>query len=416
MKKIFKYICVYAGVLAVLMLALWASTKLPQARIDRNIEKSFILLNEEGPYAYVLDGRPTSMLDNYTDTITLTVCKSSGPQEKQSFLTNPFFGGDDVLGNLGKYCVGEVVPESYYVRYWIGSRIFLRPLLEVADMQYIRYATITLTFVLFALAVLSIGRNLSVWSGLAFVIGIYLIRPYICARCLQYACCPLIALLAVLAVPLIERKLDSYPMFFMVVGIVTMFFDFYTVPILTFGLPMIYLMSLRAKNGMPMSIKDVLLCLAGWGAGYLLTWLVKMALVDIFTEYAGFSNGFSELRMWLRKSPETSDAASAYIKAFAALRKVIVPDMKTGIIMTSLLTAVTAVFIYRVRKGETRVLKANAAMLVVGLLPLLWFAAATKPITNHAFFQYRSIAVTYWAIGAWVAVPKVRRVNVIFNE
>lgn len=404
MRKIWvKYVCVFACVLLSLMFLLWVSTKLPQAKIDQNIAKSYARLASEGPYAYVLDGRPTSMLDNYTDSIILTVCKSSGPQEDKAFLTNPFFGGSDVLGALGKYCAGEQEPDSYYVRYWLGFRMFFRPLLEFLDLQQIRYVTIAVFFCLFSMAVLSVSRNVSVRAGIAFLLSIYLIRPYICSRCMQYVCCPVISLSAVLFVPWVERKIENCPLFFMVIGMVTMFFDFYTVPVLTFGLPMIYLMAIRGKKGSQISLKTVLFCFAGWSAGYVMTWIVKLALVELFTEYKGFSNGFSELQMWLRRSPESASVAGAFKQAFIALWGVILPDIKTRIIISALCAAVIVALAYEIKKGNWPELKENSTVLAVGLLPLLWFAAATKPITNHAFFQYRSIAVSYWAIGAWVS-------------
>lgn len=402
-KTLFKYIAVFVCVLSVLTLALWASTKLPQERIDRNVESSYERLNFEGLYGYVLDNRRSSVLDNFTDSIILTVCKSSAPQTDKGFLTNPFFGNGDPLTNLGKFCAGEIEPDSFYGRYWLGFRIFLRPLLEITDLQYIRYMMIAAFFAVLGMVVLSVCRNLSMPAGAAFFISIYLIRPYVCSRCMQYFCCPMIAMTAMLFVPLAERKLKSCPIFFMVIGMVTMFFDFYTVPVLTFGLPMIYLISIRAKKGSPMRLRAVLSCLALWAVGYLMTWVVKLSIMDIFTDQPGFSIGIGEIGLWMGKNPEAANFFASYIGAFDALKKVILPDMKTTVIMAALLFAVIAIAVLSVRKGYKAELKKGSTALLVGLLPIIWFAAATFPITMHAFFQYRSIAVTYWAIGAWIS-------------
>ena len=45
---------------------------------------------------------------------------------------------------------------------------------------------------------------------------------------------------------------------------------------------------------------------------------------------------------------------------------------------------------------------AHAKLLAVALLPLIWFAVTAQPIAIHYWYQYRGIALTYWAVGAYV--------------
>ena len=40
----------------------------------------------------------------------------------------------------------------------------------------------------------------------------------------------------------------------------------------------------------------------------------------------------------------------------------------------------------------------NGALAATALLPLAWMCAAATPSANHAFFQYRSLAATFWGL------------------
>ena len=38
------------------------------------------------------------------------------------------------------------------------------------------------------------------------------------------------------------------------------------------------------------------------------------------------------------------------------------------------------------------------------VLPLLWFCCTAQPIAIHYWYQYRSIALTHWAVGTYVTM------------
>lgn len=261
-KRIAGYAGLFLAVLIICTSLLWVSTRLPQEKIDLHVARSADILESEGQYAYILDGRKSSMLDNYTDSIILTVCKTSSPNEPLSFLTNPIFDGDTPLDSLVRYCRDGAEPDGHYVRYWLRFRIFLRPLLEFLDFRGIRYASIALMLLLLVAVFVSVTKNVSLCAGIAFGISMALIRPYVAARCMQFACCPMIALTAMMLVPFIEERRKLRLSFFMVVGMLTMFFDFYTVPVLTFGLPMVYCMAVRLRKGRRITLRDMLGCFA----------------------------------------------------------------------------------------------------------------------------------------------------------
>ena len=46
-------------------------------------------------------------------------------------------------------------------------------------------------------------------------------------------------------------------------------------------------------------------------------------------------------------------------------------------------------------------LKEHFVLLVVAALPLVWMLAAPQPTAIHYWFQYRSIAVSFWSFGMY---------------
>lgn len=401
--------CLFFITLFICSLLLFASELLPQESIDRHVSASVERLEFEGPYAYILDGRRSAMLDNYTDAIILTVCRSSHIGEPLSFLTNPMFDGDDPIGSLAAYCREGAEPDGHYVRYWLGFRIFLRPLLEFFTFRGIRFVMLGVLFVLTLLAVISVYKNVSLPAALAFGLSILLIRPYVVSRCMQFACCPLIAVSAMLFVPWAERDRRQCLPFFLVLGMLTMFFDFYTVPALTFGMPMIYYLTILAKKGEKLTAGTVLRCFGMWLLGYVLMWMAKLALTTLFTPYNGFSNSFSEFRLWTNRKSNAEPGQYTALKALAAVFRIICPDTLCKVIMGVLALVCAALMLWAFKTGRNDRLLRALPILYVGLLPLIWFAASARPIIVHTFFQYRSIAVLYWAVGAFVTAALAGR-------
>lgn len=401
--------CLFFITLFLCTLVLFASELLPQEPIDRHVSQSAERLEFEGAYAYILDGRKSAMLDNFTDAIILTVCRSSHIGEPLSFLTNPMFDGDDSVGSLAAYCREGAEPDGHYVRYWLGFRIFLRPLLELFDLRGIRFTVLGTLFVLTLLAMVSVYKNVSLPAALAFGLSILLVRPYVISRCMQFACCPLIAVSAMLFIPWAERDRRRCLPFFMVLGMLTMFFDFYTVPALTFGMPMVYYMSILAKKGERLTVGTVLRCFGMWFLGYILMWMAKLLLTNLFTPYDGFSNSFREFRLWTDRKSNAEPGQYTALKAFVSVYHVICPDALCKGIMAALAACCAALILWAVKAGRKGRLAQALPILSVGVLPLLWFAASARPIIVHTYFQYRSIAVLYWAVGAFIASALIER-------
>lgn len=408
--------CAIAFCLSVViaMAALLIACFAPQGRINDNLLDSVYGLYEEGQYPVIGDRKIGSLLDNATDTSILRASAGMNRNYLGSVLTNPLYSytaavesGDDYsVKCLELYSMGEQPDgEFLYVRYWMGFRAVLRWLLVFFDYYQIKRYAGVLFFVLFSLVLCDIAKRVDAKTAFAFAVSIILVRPQIIIGSLQFLPCFLIGFMAMLMVPLLTDRPQWDGVFFLEIGILTQFFDFYTAPLVTVGFPMVYLAILRTRQGKPVSLRWMLRCFLIWLAGYALMWLAKLTLTSILTSVDGLGDGLAAFRR--RTGIEKSEGYEQYYSlslAFENLRSAIFsdPEGKVVYLLSAALTALSVVVCALRRKLRLAAFAKHGCLLFLAILPFLWFCCTAQPIAIHYWYQYRSVALTHWAVGAYV--------------
>lgn len=394
--------------------SLTAASFAPQSRINENLITSAYGLYAEGQYPVIADRQINSLLDNNTDTTMLRACAGMNHHYLGSILTNPIYTYDVEVENeedypakcLELYGLGEEPTNQWlYPRYWLGFRAIMRWLLVFFDYFQIRRYTGALFFLLFALVICSVSKHCSTKTAFAFAVSIILVRPQVITNSLQFSCCFLIAFPAMLLVPLLADRPRWDPVFFLEIGILTMFFDFYTVPLITAGFPLVYLAVLRSRQGRKITLRWLLRCVLIWLCGYAFMWLAKLLLTNALTSVDALGDGFSSF--FRRVGIEKTEGLEQYYSVSPAFRKigeVLFSDAEGKVVYlgtSALLVLLTGIQACR-KKLRLCDVTAHAKLLAVALLPLIWFAVTAQPIAIHYWYQYRGIALTYWAVGAYV--------------
>lgn len=402
---------IYGFLLTVMiaLLLLLISSFLPQSLILKNISNSIGGLNTEGLRPYIYDLQESSSLDTYSDIEMLRATSSMHKDNLQSILTNDFFYYPDAelnLDNLEMYASGaESSSAFHYVRYWMGFRVFLRFALTFLNyFQIRRYLGFAFFCLLFAL-VFHVEKHTDKKLAYLFAISVILVRPNVIVSSLQYSCCFYIAFLSMFFIPWIYRNPKWQALFFMEVGMITMFFDFYSVPLITFGYPMVYLLAMQAANHQQVSAKKIMIFLISWLLGWGFMWIAKLLLTTLLTDVNGIQNGFSSFfrRVGIVKTEELLQYYSIPY-AFSQLFRVIFSDFKGAVIYISgVLLCLITVIIKAIRSSVSigAFLK-HKKFLIITVMPVIWFIITAQPIAIHAFFQYRSIAIIYWSIFAYI--------------
>lgn len=393
--------------LAVALLILGAC--LPQGRIVTNIKESAPMISEEGPYPFVADKTQASMMENHTDTLILMYSCEMNSSDFLSVLTNPSISFDgEVADSLYEYVENDA-PErgGNYVRYWMGFRLPVRILLSLFNFLQIRRYLIFSMYVLLAMVICSAAK----WTGekpaFLFALSIIMVRFHIVAQSMQYSCCFIIAFCAMLLVPWIYKHDKYETLFFMELGMITMYFDFYTTPILTFGLPAIYLYAVRTVHEQPVRKKQICADALAWGLGYVLMWIAKLVLTTLFTDINAIRDGFVSFagRIGITKEDWLAEQYDS-VKALRSVWNMLTSypeESGKKVVAVALVVVLLWVLVRFIRNRQPlSSLRLNDAFLLIAVFPLIWFMVASQPTNIHAWFQYRGVAVTIWALMMYV--------------
>lgn len=389
-------------ILAVVFLLLGAC--LPQQPIDENIRDSAAVMVQEGAYPVMADRSYASMLDRVTDALILMESKAATISQWDTIFTNPQFfyeSSESSVDDLYAYSLDpNPEPGKFYVQYWMGFRPVMRLLLSFLDYYQILRYTAVLFFVLLAAVVCTIAGRAGTKTAFLFALSMILVRPHVISVSLQFSCCFFIAFFAMLLVPRIHTHAKWESLFFLELGILTQYFDFYTTPILTFALPMTYLYILRQKDGMATGLKRIGCNALSWSAGYGLMWLAKLVLTSLLTDVNGIGTGFASFSG--RIGIEKTAGMEAYYNPMAAIRTVaasLYSDRNGKLILFGGAAVVCLWLLVKFLrdKHQPKELVHHRNLLVLAFLPVLWFIAAAQPTANHHWFQYRGIAATFWA-------------------
>lgn len=392
------FLCVVFAVVFLL-----AGACLPQEAIDVNVLSSAEAMLPDGDYPRIADKSYAAMLDVTTDTLILAESKATTISQWDTILTNPLYEqeGFGTVENLFRYASGENTEVSrYYVQYWMGFRPIMRFLLSFLDYyQIIRYVAFSF-FVLLAAVMCSVAKHTDPKTAFLFALSIILVRPHVIAVSLQFSCCFFIALLAMLLIPRLQKKAEREGIFFLVLGIATMYFDFYTTPIITFGFPMIYLCTISAARQQTVSLKRIGANALSWTVGYGGMWAAKLLLTSLLTGADGIGTGMDSFmgRMGITQTEGLESYYNPIVALYTVAKSLFSDERGKSILLGACVALAIFALIQFLRcKRGFWDLFSHKELLVIALLPILWFMVAAQPTGNHHWFQYRGIAVTFWA-------------------
>lgn len=404
-----KYVLAF-GISVVLALAmLIVAAFAPQGRILDNLWQSNDLLHMEGTYPHVSDYEEASRLDNFTDILMLMEAVTTNEEYLGSVLTNPVYvyeeAGADLPTLLENYLNG--MPHDsvgFYVRYWMGFRVVLRLALTFLSYFQIRRYLAVIFFTLFAAIMCDIAKRVDSKLAFLFAVSIILLRPHVIVNSMQYCSCFFIMFTAMLLVPAVRRRPAWEGLFFMEVGIATMYFDFYTAPLITFGFPMVYLYALDLADEKNICGKRLGKNAFVWMTGYVMMWVAKLVLTSLLTEVNAVANGWNALmgRLGVSKTEGLEEFYSLEL-AIERLGDAVFSDGEGKVIYLGVLAVVIlAVVVYARRKNVSlKESKGLWPLLALAAIPVGWFLVTIQPFAMHNFFQYRMIGLTYWAAGAF---------------
>lgn len=407
-----EYIAVFCITVLLALLLLIISAFLPQYLIQEHVVESVDLVMEDLENNYLFDKSESSQLDVFTDIMILRMSLTTNDSYLGSVLTNPVYTYGDlpVWEGSGETLARLAYDEPatgvwYYTRYWMGFRAVVRLALTFFTYAQIKRYLSFLFLSLFVATICSVSKNTNSPIAFLFALSIILVRPHVMATSMQLTCCFFIAFAAMLAVPWLHRHEKWEGLFFMELGMLTMYFDFYTVPLVTLGFPLLYLCVLKREKADAISVKGLLRNALVWLLGYGLMWVAKLTVTSIFTSENALADGLGSFfaRVGIAKDAELEQYYSLH-EAFEGIRKTVFSDELGMAVYLLCAGVILAIVLWKVLRGHASIgtFRSASVYLVFAAMPIVWFVITRQPVAIHYFFQYRTIALTHWASGVFL--------------
>lgn len=280
-----------------------------------------------------------------------------------------------------------------YGRYWHGYEIFLKPLLLLATYGEIRRTMMLLQVALVIVFVVILARKNRIAQIVPFLgMWIFLNPPAIMIS-MQYNSMFVITMVELILIASFDKScydIHRNKLFllyhFFVVGCLASYFDFLTYPLLTFGVPVIFLISLNEEN---FKYNFILLvkCAIFWSLGYVLMWAGKWILGSVVTGTNLLKQASDAIKSRTSSSVEEKDFS--YFQ-------VVISNLRSGLFVQMVLTAF-AIFICNTKRGLS-IQKKDLIFIVCALMPFAWYAVAKNHSFIHSLFTYRILGITVFAI------------------
>ncbi len=407
-----RLLVIYVALVVVFVLAMTAVYSLPQRRIVKNLKRSEQLLVDEGLYPRVMIQHRAYQLDNFTDSIMLGTAieaKPGGPLLNamggfRQYAKNAQGKGSPIEG-LQQSVRGQRDHLVAYARYWHGYQVVLRPALVFLTLADIRYVNMMILSALTLTVLLMLARRAGSRAAAAFGLAAAACGFLVVPMSIQFSNLTYVmlwALLVMLAKSESDWLIRNTIEFFFVVGMFTAFFDLYTTPTMTLGMPLAVALVLAARppREHPWKLSLVLAgqaCVA-WSVGYVMSWGAKWFVATAVTGIDVVGDAVGKTMFWT----VAKESKPLYLEAVKLNLGNLVPMLRPQVaiptaLFLGLLVLVAGVLLLTSRSPSARARQVLPVLLVVPL-PYLWYLATSHPATVHNWFNYRAQIYAVFAV------------------
>lgn len=353
---------------------------IPHRYIDTNIRESMEILNSEGRFP-MIKNIPLYGKDNITDGSMYNIAISGYDMSYfEEAIMNPWSYSYNDKIHTAEYGLRTLntqngtIERQSYGRYWHGYQVPLRILSIFFNIREQRIFHCILLWSIFLLLTYVIYLKLGKFVSIGWFLTLLICGFPVVPLSLQYIGCYYITFISVFII-LLKPKFSSNFILFFIIGGLTSYIDFLTVPLITLCIPAIFSCLLNNKN---LTWRCLFLIIIFWGLGYVSIWASKWIIQFL---YLG------------------NDALNMVIHAGEA--HTIIPFLPAGInhkyflITCELLSIVLLVdiSIYLSKKNKTSQVK---KLFFISIIPFVWYFVFLGHNVCHIWFTYRSLTTTIY--------------------
>ena len=272
-----------------------------------------------------------------------------------------------------------------YARYWHGYITYLRPLLFIYDYNLIRLVLFAVHLSLSVAFIVLVNKKLGTLPTIAFVSAYVLSGSFVTPFSLQYF--NVMTVTQVSGIVLLKsynflHKKGWITYFFLLTGIVTVYFDLLTFPVVSLGVNLVLLLLLDGKIG----IKQILLMTFMWCVGYAGMWILKWTIATIFTNENVFVSAMQNA------DKRSGSAVEGVGITYLDVLKRNVGRYRSKALLVPYIIIFLLSFVPIVKNRSLKINKKRTLCLVfICALPFMWYALLRNHSYVHSWFTFRTL-------------------------
>lgn len=287
-----------------------------------------------------------------------------------------------------------------YSRYWHGYKVLLKPIFYFMTYWDFRVLNSLLQIMLVGYIAFMIWNETKRRGYvLAFLSSYALLMPMAIFLSLQYTSVFYLTFGGTLfAIKKKEYLLEKsrYIYFFLILGMLTSFFDLLTYPLAVWGLPLIWwFVTLGEEMSGKNRVQKVILSAISWAMGYSLFWAMKWIVATPILKQNVIKDAISQI---FYRVGEVEYYSQHLLEAYGRW-EVFYSNWRVyeyGIYSAILVAWILWAMIQCVRKGW-KIQGKSGAFLLISASALVWYFVLSNHTTIHHFFTYRIYNVSILA-------------------
>ena len=437
--KILKNIATFLLLIIIYNLLLYSICLFPSELVYDNCLKSAKQMQAEGGFTNTIT--PLTNFDNYTDILIINESYSiDNTDPLESYLKvrknynkeytkvvlpdkngelrayfddkydengNPLNSDYDTILECLNFLDKKVSISVEYARYYHGYLVLYRPLLILFDIIGIRIITFIIFLVLFIMLGYELKKKFNLTITIIYLLALFSFDYFLIPFSMQVTPVFLIMMITLIIMLKYIDNISFSTLCFsaMIVGSLTCYFDYFTVPTITLTIPLFtyvyYLVKNKKYDYKELFINVLKVCIV-WSLGYALTWASKWIITDLLLGTSIIQSALEQAFYRGLNTPIVEkDAYLVFVKHFAFVGTIIILFI---IIKDSLNN----------KLSDDLSFNNKHVLTFISLIPIAWSIITFQHFIRHSIFtfrQYLVVAIYFTILLVDILKPKIKKIK-----
>ena len=275
---IFRYLTTFISIIMIFLIISIASNLIPNKYISKNSYKSIIQLNN----IFSQSKKTNKTYNTYEEEGDIKNFAMIYSEDSHHPIKSMIEMSYPIECNIIDSCIYGINTNNHklqnYSRYWHGQTTILKPLTIFFDIKTINIIMMILFSILFLYTIINIFKTDKLFA-ISFFLASISINILFVPKSFQFLPVFIIKLTGLNIIKkLYIKQSENIDIYFLIIGMITCFYDFLTVETITLTMPLLFYLYLKLKNSEEIKYKELTKYIILWGIGYAGTFLVKWGI------------------------------------------------------------------------------------------------------------------------------------------